>query len=549
MPDGDFDMIWREGVPPSEGDYPGLDPRTEVDEEHGIVCEYDASVELRDGTTIYADVFRPEGQDDVPALVGWGPYGKHDPVSYDHLAGSHMPDSRASDLCIFEAPDPAYWCKHGYAIVYPDPRGAWGSEGDLTFMTKQEARDCYDLIEWIPTQEWSNGKVGMSGVSYLAWIQWGVAELDPPHLEAINPWEGVSDFYREYAFHGGIPAGFVPWIINDLWPYTSNRLEDLEALQKEHPLNDAFWASKYPDDLSQITTPAYVGASWSDQGLHTRGTLRAFEEISSDDKWLTVHGRKKWPEYYDNEDRVRQFFDKYLKETESEVDHWPTVNLEIREAYKEGNYREETTWPLERTQNETLYLDAQTNALRDSAVDSESTAVYDSEVAPEAGGKVQFEHEFENQTEITGTMKLKLWVEADGSDDMDLFVIVDKLNHVGERVRFPVQGWYDEGSAAYGWLRVSHRELDQERSEPNRPVHTHESEEKLDAGEIVPVEIEVWPSSTVFDAGESIRLTVAGDDFQTNDASWQHPELVNEGRHIIHTGGEYDSHLVAPVLR
>jgi len=71
-------------------------------------------------------------------------------------------------------------------------------------MSPREAEDCYDLIEWAGTQSWSNGKVGMHGVSYQAWTQWKLAALNPPHLAAINPWEGVSDFYREFAFHGAI---------------------------------------------------------------------------------------------------------------------------------------------------------------------------------------------------------------------------------------------------------------------------------------------------------------------------------------------------------
>lgn len=78
----------------------------------------------------------------------------------------------------------------GYAIVNPDPRGTWYSEGDATFLSPQEDEDFYDLIEWAGTQPWSNGKVGLSGVSYLTSSQWRVAGLKPPHLAAINPWEG-----------------------------------------------------------------------------------------------------------------------------------------------------------------------------------------------------------------------------------------------------------------------------------------------------------------------------------------------------------------------
>ncbi len=83
-------------------------------------------------------------------------------------------------------------------------------------MSPQEAEDCYDLIEWAGTQSWSNGKVGMHGVSYLAWTPVESGGANPPHLAAINPWEGVSDFYREFAFHGGIPETLFCAIVAEL---------------------------------------------------------------------------------------------------------------------------------------------------------------------------------------------------------------------------------------------------------------------------------------------------------------------------------------------
>ena len=120
----------------------------------------------------------------------------------------------------------------------------------------------------------------MSGVSYLAQLQWRVAELNPPHLAAINPWEGWTDTYREVATHGGIPdTHFWPTLWNR-WGAARGPIEDLEAETKEHPLYDDFWRSKAVD-FSKIKTPAFVVASWTDQGLHTRGTFEGFKRIAS----------------------------------------------------------------------------------------------------------------------------------------------------------------------------------------------------------------------------------------------------------------------------
>jgi predicted acyl esterase len=151
--------------------------------------------------------------------------------------------------------------------------------------------------------------------------------------------------------------------------------------------------------------------------------------------------------------------------------------------------------------------------------------------------------------ELTGHAKLKLWVEAEGSDDMDLYVVLDKIDRSGNRVPLPSQSACDLGPVAYGWLRVSHRELDEERSTPFQPVLLHRREIKLAAGEIVPVEIELWAASMLFEAGEGLRVTVIGSDLHAQEA-WEHDAVrtVNRGMHVIHAGGPYDSHLLVPVI-
>lgn len=388
----------------------------------------------------------------------------------------------------------------------------------------------------------------MTGVSYLAWTQWRVAAMEPPHLAAINPQEGVSDFYREAAYHGGIPSTFMSTLMPS-WSYSQNRVEDIERMTEEHPLFDDYWASKNAD-LSAITTPAYVVASWSDQGLHTRGTLEAFKQMQSTDKWLRVHGRKKWEDFYQDYERQRQFFDKFLKGIDSEVDYWPRVRLEVRERYYVGNERGEDDWPIPRTDYVPLYLDARDQSLRAEPVEEAATVRYDVDDAPAETEQVQFETTFDAATELTGHMKLKLWVEADGADDLDLFVTVDKIDRTGDRVPFATQTLYETGPVAFGWLRASHRELDEERSTPHQPFHPHTDEQKLEPGEVVPVEIEIWPSSTAFAAGEGLRLTVAGSDIHPDPATeyYCHRPLVNAGDHVVHTGESYDSLLLVPVV-
>jgi predicted acyl esterase len=543
-----LNVSFRTGLPLSKGKYPGFNPRTE--QMGGILCDYDVTVVMRDGVSIYANVFRPAAAGKYPVLVAWAPYGKHGRIKYKYFPKCGVCDGDLSPLAIFEAADPAYWCPKGYVVLTVDPRGSWNSQGDLMLLGEQEAQDGYDLIEWAGTQSWSNGKVGMHGVSYLAWSQWKVAALNPPHLAAINPWEGASDFYRELAFHGGIPeTAFLSMWLPSV-SFSNTRVEDLVDMARKHPLFDEYWESKNAE-LSRITVPAFVVASWADHGLHARGTLEAFKQIRSSHKWLLIHGRKKWEFFYQHVEKQRQFFDCFLKGIKSEVRYWPTVTLEVRERFYVGNFRSESEWPLARTEYVPLFLNPTEKRLQKSPLERESKLGYSTDTAGDNPQNAAFVHVFEERTEITGYMKLKLWVQAEGSDDMDLFVAIQKLDRSGDIVPFQYFSNHEDGPVALGWLRVSHRELDQQKSTPCQPFHKHQNELKLKDGEIVPIEIEIWPSSTLFEPGESMRLVVQGSDIYTYQGEMNniaHTATVNRGIHVLHAGGKYDSYLLVPVI-
>ena len=345
----------RHGTPPN--------PRQEA--HPGMLIDRDVEVIARSGRSVQADVYRPDSGEPAGVLIAWSPYGKHDPAPI----GQIYPTSGAkpewmSALTTFEGPDPVYWVPRGYALVIADIPGTWYAKGPASYVSPEEAEDFFDLIEWAGVQPWSNGRVGLTGVSYLTVAQWRVAGLKPPHLAAINPWEGWSDTYREVARHGGIPeTSFWPYIW-ERWGASTGPIEDLERENREHPLFDDFWASKAAD-LESIDVPAFVVASWTDQGLHTRGTLEGFRRLSSPQKWLHVHGAKKWAEYYRPEmvELQRQFFDHFLLGHDSGLDAWPPVRVELRERYGVGSFVESTAWPLPEVEYRTLHLDAATGSL------------------------------------------------------------------------------------------------------------------------------------------------------------------------------------------
>jgi predicted acyl esterase len=510
-----------------------------------ILFERDVAVPLRDGTIIYTDIFRPVGATSVPAIVAWSPYGKQrGEALLDDIPGRYgVPKDASSGLEKWEGPDPGYWCAHGYAIVNPDARGAYMSEGDIHFWGTQEGQDGADLIEWVAACDWSNGKVGLSGNSWLAIAQWFIAAERPPHLVAIAPWEGFTDFYRDASLRGGIPDfAFLEKNVAD--KCGNGRVEDVPAMGQKYPLMNTYWNDKAAK-LEQITIPAYVVASWTN-GLHTPGTFSGYERIASPEKWLRVHNTHEWPDYYDPryQEDLRRFFDHYLLGATNGWEATPRVRVSLLNATEPGDVdRPAHAFPLPETTYTTLYLDARTGQLAPTASDVEASVRYDTA----ARGHAVFQHRFDRDTELIGFLKLRLWVEALGADDMDLFVLVQQLDMEGN-VIVP-QTWEPNWTGPHGRLRVSHRQLDRGRTTAARPYHTHATEQRLAPGQIVPVEIGLTPIGLRWRARQQLRLTIAGYNPAQLGFDWAVPlATCNRGAHVIHTGGQYDSYLWIPTI-
>ena len=548
-----------------------------------MVMEKDVPITLRDGKVIYTDIFRPDDQKKHPALLAWSPYGKEigGQMLDDVPMRAGIPVAATSGLEKFEGPDPAYWVAHGYAIINPDSRGAYYSEGNLNYWGTQNAHDGYDTIEWAAAQPWSNGKIGMSGNSWLTVSQWFIAGEQPPHLQAIAPWEGFVDHFRETANRGGIPNPVFPEAIFETFT-SQNYIEDQPRMVVTHTLMDAYWRDKIAK-LENIRIPAYVVASYTNP-VHTHGTFAGFREIPSKDKWLRVHNTQEWFDYYTpgNVEDLRKFFDHYLLGADNGWEETPRVRLSVLDpGHEDVVNRVEQEFPLARTEYKKLYLTGG-QGLSVTPQPQEDTASYDT-AAKEAAAT--FTMTFDKDTELTGYMKLHTYVEAVGSDDMELQVQVEKLDEQGKPI---LDKMTRQPIVAEGYLRVSQRALDESKSTDIEPVLKHSREDLLKKGEIVPVDIPIWPMGMKYHAGEKLRLTVRaynppspytvpafgsskitvpkegytyepgtktemktvggldGKDYVKKAVT--PPKTRNKGRHILHLGGRYESYLQVPVV-
>ncbi len=544
----------------------------------------DVPIPMGDGLSLRANIYMPLEDGQYPVILAHGIYGKD-----VHFRDAFKPqwevltklypgidkDGSSGRFLRWETADPERWVPHGYVLISVDGRGSGKSPGYLDPFSPRETMDHYDLIEWAGVQPWSNGRVGLMGVSYFAIKQWQVAALRPPHLAAMTPWEGASDLYREWARHGGIlsdgfPGAWMPRqvLVNQHGngnsslcdPDTGERttgpalpsgilsgsvaphLDDLRS----HVLDDAWFKDRSPR-LENIDVPLLSAGNWGGPGLHLRGNIEGFLRAGSEKKWLSMHVGTHYESFYLPEYVAiqKKFFDRFLKDEMNGFDDESRVKVQVRRPG--GNIlRHENAWPLASTDWQKLFLDAASCDLIWSAVEADGCVEFDTN-----GPGVEFRTPpFAVETEFTGPVSLKLFVSSTKTD-LDIFATLRLFDPKGDEVRFT--GAHEEVPVAKGWLRASHRKLDPLRSEPYRPYHAHDSLEKLQPGEVYEIDIEIWPTSVVCLPEYWMSLVVAGRDFEyETPGRMLHGDPIDRpvgefgGRTTIHTGGNQSGFLLMP---
>jgi predicted acyl esterase len=516
---------------------------------HSLRVEKDVSIPLRDGGAVVADVFRPAEAGAFPVVITLGPYPKDVPFrQWNPVAWEGVPER--GPYMHWETVNPEWWVPLGYAVIRCDTRGTGKSPGTPQLLSRAEAEDFYDAIEWAGTRPWSNGKVAVMGISYFAMNAWRVAALQPPHLAAIVPWEGAVDLYRDAGRHGGIySSGFLR-----AWGSHVRSHQDgggtAELVPAPPELYGAIYARSNPD-LAAIRVPLLSAGNWGGAGLHLRGNIEGYLGSGSVHKQLQVHVGNHVDPFYSLEGRLTQlrFLEQFLRGVDTGITREPPVRLAIRSDGERYRWRYENEWPIARTQWTEWHLDASGGRLAPTRPSATGSVRYDADPAAPTTHASFATAAFEHDTEVTGPVALRLWISS-SSDDADLFAVVRKLGRDGREVTFP--GPMPGGSpiaVAYGWLRASHRKLDPSRSTPWRPFHSHDELQKLEPGAVVCVDVEIWPTSVVVERGERLVLEVGAKDdpqsfFQHDDPR----DRIQTGAITIHTGGSFDSRLLLPIV-
>ena len=516
----------------------------------GMRVDKDVRIPLRDGGYLAADVYRPDAPGPFPVLMSLSAYQKELQFLPHEGPFTHQ-----------ERPEPEWWTARGYILVFVDTRGTGRSPGQTEIWSKQEAYDYYDAIEWAGVQPWGTGKVGLAGVSYYALTQWTVASLQPPHLTTIVPWEGWADLYRDSVFHGGLfNEGFYGgWWLDVMGkqlldvtrgdnPGAMN--ENLLFNYMTHPLDGPWWDNvKGRAQMDKLTLPFFSVGNWQGWNHHLRGNIEAFERAPSRDKKLRVHIGGHTFAFYEEEGKrdMLRWYDYWLKGIDTGIMDEPPVKLCVRTSVRDCTWRFENEWPLARTQYTKFYLNPApaggvvANSLNDATLSRQpppapGRLTYDAGPASSARGSRGIPGAsfvtpaMTEPVEVTGHINLVMWVSSETAD-MDVFAFLRKINPDGS-----------VETVSRGMLKVSHRRLDPALSRPDRPYHAHTTEEKLQPGEVVPIEVEIWPTSMVFQPGSRIRLDVLPTDGNHYFSSYH---LKNNS---IYTGADRASYVLLPIV-
>jgi len=564
----------------------------------------EAMVPMRDGVCLAADVYVPDAEGTFPALLAYGVWSK-EPSS--NLQWTWSPQPAEATLVwdgTIEGGSSQYLVSRGYAHIMAQPRGIGHSEG---VMDKDCEMDGYDLVEWIAQQPWCDGNVGMVGISAFAMAQLATAITQPPHLKAIFPYDCPADLYRDTVYAGGILHTFyfllraISLAVHTVDPAQTAERQRLarEAITNPdnpdiypvrdimmypriynalcHPqVSDTSWGlfdymmrpydgpfyreRSFSSYFGDIRIPTYVGAGWPSYTYgFLLGAFRMYAGLDVPRKMMIRPERLDRPLMMESDpspnrpfgsyaDEVIRWYDYWLKGIDTGVMDEPPIKIFTMQDCNPlcGTWRFENEWPLARTKWTKFYLrtferlsmgpPAPTDTIPDGFLQLPLTVSNKIQSCKYRTGPLA-----EDLT-ITGPIALKLYASIDTEDDNWIVALKDVAPDGREL------------ELTRGFLKCSHRALDESKSKPWQPYHPHTKEavQKIELGRIYDYDIEIRPTSNKFRAGHRIELEIMSMSALAPGTTFGGSAFHICSNHVcchkIYRDPEHPSHLLLPVI-
>jgi len=548
----------------------------------GIKTEKNIFVTMSDGVRIALDVYRPDAAGKFPALLGMSAYGKDLQVlplrTQSKGNGSQLWDGP------IEAGDPQYIVPRGYIHVIGDFRGSGDSEGELLSGDPRQARDGYEVVEWIARQPWCDGNVGMLGISAYAMFQIKVAVEQPPHLKAIFPWEphieaepcGVvgSGTWRIFSGRpmdaggnngsGMAPRNPVSALMKKLGKegfekLQEERLKDPDLIQYSYFWSIARYWFKNPPfadqlldpygkylqpkaiELEKIKVPFFTGgpflAGWAGD------VFEIYNRVNMPRKVLMgPPGDDVRPWRAQNEELIR-WMDHWLKGIDTGYLEEPPIKMYVTGA---GRWQYENEYPLARTNWTKFYLRSWGRLMTEepnNRDDGEPDAFVQEplSVTSEVKSLKYTTAALPVDTTVIGPMAI-YWHAAIDQEDTTWNVRLRDLDERGNVVPVCPPQQFDLSDRS--WIRASYRTLDKERSTPWKPWHLN-VRELCTPGQVYPNALSLDAISHVFKAGHRIQIEIC-----CMDAVPGYLHICNSKTtlHKIYHDQDHLSYLLLPVI-
>ncbi len=525
--------------PPAFPSYVALDETTLTKPVHDILLLVtDRVTSTIDGITLYVEVHLPDGDGPWPTIMHSSPYN-----ALERIPGVY-PEEGFPQQSMVE-----YYVPRGYAYVVADVRGFGESEGCVEVWGPNEQQDQYDLVEWVAEQDWSDGNVGMIGVSYPGTTPLEAAVMAPPHLKAIVAVAGLTDPYFDWHY-GGVPTGEsygsnaayqgigavapvnvehgADWVKAAVNGGCGTAELVAASYQPDGTYTDYYWDRNLSARVDQVQAAVLYTQGFTDGNVKPAQLLNWFNELDVPKKGIFGQWAHSNPQRDDWKLIEQAWFDEHLKGIDTGIMVGPVVEV----TTNLDTWRADDAFPTHLAERTPLHLGSGSALAFDPPTKADSFTYTADRVTPliepaldrvaTGDTQVTFESQpLESDLYLSGQAFLDFYAELNGDDENTLFYAqLYDVTTYGEATRI-----------AYGGLNAALRD-------------SYETYDPVPSGEIIQYTLPFQPREYVVQDGHTLRLTLES----WGATSSATPEGMRDHTITVHWAPDMPSHLDLPVL-